>query len=324
MSDVKINESRVHFGPFFSVGLHRTLRIPETEGSFPLPPGLGLFPIFNVSDYAGREPQDWLLRGGGFIPMYQREALWIGFDAPRWRPVAVMVHVGGINAVSGQRYSNELRSDPQNYVVCPDQVWLDGVNAGEGVIRQFVAMPLGQGYSVEAAITGHESVGGIQIKVFQPKAGLFPDKPPRQVQEDKIRPMASPLIGGAKMGLGAGGRMKQKIYPDRHGIDTWDPENCSEIEIQILNSDYFEQVTGQKPPPTPINAEKYTEYGLPWFDLYDEGKEDVGAPEILKNIKTISQTDKERGERGPTNAPLKIDDDQILKLPPNESPKRGS
>jgi hypothetical protein len=35
-------------------------------------------------------------------------------------------------------------------VVCPDQPWLDGINAGDGYIRQFVAMPLGMGYTAKS------------------------------------------------------------------------------------------------------------------------------------------------------------------------------
>ena len=37
----------------------------------------------------------------------------------------------------------------QNYCVLPKQPWLDGINYGDGYIRQFVAMPLGKGYTVE-------------------------------------------------------------------------------------------------------------------------------------------------------------------------------
>ena len=45
-------------------------------------------------------------------------------------------------------------------------------------IRQFVAMPLGSGYTVEGQITGAEEFGGIQILAFEPKPGRFPDAPP--------------------------------------------------------------------------------------------------------------------------------------------------
>lgn len=306
--------SRVKFGPYFSVGFQRTLRLPDDGSSYPLPPGLGVFPIFKVDDYRDRVPREWRDRGGLFIPMYQREALWLAFDAPAWRPSAVMVQLGGVNAVSGQVDSRRLSDNPQNYVVCPDQVWLDGINAGEAMIRQAVAMPLGQGYTVEAAITGAESKGGIQLRVYAAKPGLFPDNPPPAA--DVVRPMAFMKAprGGAMMGLGAGGRMSQKIYPDEHGIDTWDAGNFGEIEVHILNSEWFEEITGQPPPPTPVDAAAYTEHGLSWFALYDESRADVAPPRELKNVKTIAQRDDERGESPGPASRLEIQDDQIRKI----------
>ena len=69
-------------------------------------------------------------------------------------------------------------AESQDYVVCPDQPWLDGINAGDGYIRQFVAMPLGMGYTVEGQVTGEEKFGGMQIEVFEAKPGRFPDRPP--------------------------------------------------------------------------------------------------------------------------------------------------
>lgn len=93
------------------------------------------------------------------------------------RPFAVQIYVGGVNAVSG-----ELRTDDQSktlrrltkmankesiqdYIVAPEQLWLDGIADKQGSVRQFVAMPLGSGYSVEAQITGRDEVGGIQLMV---------------------------------------------------------------------------------------------------------------------------------------------------------------
>ena len=45
----------------------------------------------------------------------------------------------------------------------PKQPWLDGFSIGEGLIRQFVAMPLGNGYTVEEQLTGKAYIGGIQV-----------------------------------------------------------------------------------------------------------------------------------------------------------------
>jgi hypothetical protein len=79
--------------------------------------------------------------------MDQSEALWISFSARV--PCAVKIAAGKINAVSGAAWPAELHSEPQDYVVVPGQPWLDGFSVGAGLTRQFVAMPLGAGDSVE-------------------------------------------------------------------------------------------------------------------------------------------------------------------------------
>jgi hypothetical protein len=145
MLRVSIEADRVRVGPRFAVHYQRTLRIPDDGKTYPLPPGLGPFPVHRVRDYADRVPASWKEHGGVFLPMYQREALWLAFDAAPWKPNAVQVGVGGVNAVSGEAWDERLRADPQNYLVCPEQPWLDGINTGDGRVRQFVAMPLAPG-----------------------------------------------------------------------------------------------------------------------------------------------------------------------------------
>jgi hypothetical protein len=303
MLKVRIADDEIRIGKRFSVAFQRTLRIPDDGGTWPLPPGLGRFPLLRVADLAGRVPAGWKRRGGAILPMYQSEALWLAFDGASWKPNAVQVGIGGVNAVSGGAWDEGLSADPQNYLVCPDQLWLDGINAGAGVIRQFVAMPLGTGTTVEAQLTGREEVGGIQIRAFEPKPGRFPDKPPRAEPEITLESMA-PMMSPA-MGLGAGGRMQQKIYPDPYGLDTWDPGNSGEVFVHIVNSEQYEELTGHPPPPTPVSAAAYTEHGLPWFALYEEDKGDVAASRRLTGVKSVREKEAERG---------KVKDEETVKI----------
>ena len=96
------------------------------------------------------------------LPIYQREAMWLSFNASE--PTALQVGVGKVCAVSGLPWIEHLVGDPQNYVALPDQPWLDGINAGDGFIRQFVAVPLGSGATVEGQVTGQETHGGVQLR----------------------------------------------------------------------------------------------------------------------------------------------------------------
>lgn len=318
MLNVTIETHRIRIGPRFSISLQRTLRIPDDGKTYPLPPGLGVFPLSKIEDYQDRVPAAWREQGGAFMPMYQREALWLGFDAAPWKPSAVKVSIGKINAISGESDDDRLHATPQDYVVCPPQLWLDGINSGDQRIRQFVAMPLGQGYTVEAALTGSEEVGGIQIVVFDPKPGRFPDEPPAPNAGPPGRMQPMRMASMQTMGLGAGGVMRQKIYPDPYGIDTWDQDSANRVVVHLVNSEHFREITGTDPPATPIDAEVYTKHGFPWFELYDESRGDVPSPERLTTVKTIAEHDRERGTNPAGQDSLEVPDTQIKKIEPKE------
>lgn len=166
-----------------------TLRIPDDGGEYPLPPSLGAMEIHRVDE------------GEFVVPMRRAEALWLSFGAPWWKPHVLKVGIGGIDAISGKTFSSQtLMTDPQDYVVVPNQPWLDGINAGDGFIRQFVAVPLGEGLTVEAQLTGTEEQGGLTLSMFAPRPGRFPEEPPaREMQSMGDMVVASP----PPMGLGA-------------------------------------------------------------------------------------------------------------------------
>jgi hypothetical protein len=308
MLNVTLKEHLIHVGDRFALSLQRTLRIPNDGRTYPLPPGLGMFPVFKASDFPDHLPSSWLRENNFFIPMYQREALWLGFSATAWKPNAVMIAVGSVNAISAETEFEYLHGNPQNYVVCPHQPWLDGINSGKGSIRQFVAMPLGSGCTIEGNITGEEKYGAIQIKVFEPKPGLFPDQPPVIKENGPVRSAGIPST--ATMGLGAGGQMKQKIYPDPYSLDTWDIDSFGEMTIHIVNSKIFQTISGERCPPTPVDTAAYAKSGLPWFDLYDESEGDVVSPEDFANLASIEDTDKSEESD--------IDQSRIHKLDKND------
>jgi hypothetical protein len=310
MLTVAIENTAIRIGPHAAVSFHRTLRVPDDGHDYPLPPGLGTLPVFRVADYAPRCPADWPTTGGAFIPLYQCEALWIGFHGPHWRAQAVKVAAGGINVLSGRQDTPRLSADPQDYIVCPDQPWLDGINVGQGHVRQFVAVPLGSGATIEGALTGRETRGGLQLTVFEPRPGRFPEQaPPAATPLDAAtggppRPMGAPL-----MGLGAGGRLQQKIYRDPYGIDTWDPDNRVRVDVHMLNSHQFRAVTGEPPPPSPVDAASYTAHGLPWFRHYEEDREDIPPSDTLAEVTTVGT---DGGEVNAGGAPtLAIADTQV-------------
>ncbi len=97
------------------------------------------------------------------LPMYQSEAMWLNFTAYSDYPFALKVAAGKVNAATGEDWEDGLHRGPQDYLLVPGQPWLDGYAVGKGVIRQFVAMPLGEGYTAEEQIHGTAEHGGVQL-----------------------------------------------------------------------------------------------------------------------------------------------------------------
>ncbi|KAG9004744.1 hypothetical protein FRB94_002166 [Tulasnella sp. JGI-2019a] len=246
----------------------------------------------------------------------------------------------------------------QDYVVVPDQPWLDGFVSSDSEVRQFVAKPLDTGETVESQVTGSDKLGGLQLELtpsfetnftavtgadyrlldgldtpqivglsigtqvtLEGKAtcshrmcrtlgdlmsllgtGIDPNgvtldmylqnasprsdqrqfielKDNRTLSDYNIGPNSTlylilRLRGGGypikMLGLGAGGKIKQKINKDTQDPQIWDLESTTLINIQILNSLDFSHVTGYQAPPTPITPGMYRDQGVPWFKLYDD------------------------------------------------------
>jgi hypothetical protein len=237
--------------------------------------------------------------------------MWLSFDSAPWKPSAATVAVGRVNAVSAGPWPGALEASPQNYLVCPPQLWLDGINAGDGYVRQFVAMPMGQGATVEGQLTGVEAHGGLQIRVYDPKPGRFPNEPPPEYRRrgGPQGPMA--LSAFAPMGFVPGGRIEQKVLEDEHGLDTWDPDQFGTLVVHVLNSAQYRAVTGREAPPSPVDAATYTKHGFPWFRLYEE-RADVPAADPFAGLTSIADLPDSTG--APADAPFVVSPTQIVGL----------
>jgi hypothetical protein len=148
------------------IEFYRTLRIPDDGKEYPLPAGLGQFPLFSVKNLEEKLPAAVRRVGGVVLPMYQREAMFIYFSQHRDSTCALKVSVGNVNAITGSTLNGGLDAKEQDYCVVPKQPWLDGICTEKGVVRQFVAVPLGSGKTIEEQVTGRADHGGIQIEVF--------------------------------------------------------------------------------------------------------------------------------------------------------------
>lgn len=157
------------------ISLMRTVRVPEDQSNYDLPPGLGRFPVFNMKPFSDRLPASMVAQGGLFFPMYQMEAMWINFEPSPKTKYAIRPFLGGVNGITGEAAISDMTSllrrmnslgPEQEYIVVPDQKWLDGIATSPGIVRQFVAAKpapfprekrLSKSERTEAAVTGSTS-----------------------------------------------------------------------------------------------------------------------------------------------------------------------
>ncbi len=342
----KIKQSSLTIGGL-GINFQRTCRVPQGKINS-LPAGLGSFPLYRVNDFKQGVPRDWQA-DAYFFPMYKQEAMWINFQRGYMeQPKAVIIGAGNINAISGKPFdpskdklSGKISAKKgfdikleimQNYLVVPPQPWIDGWKAEDGKVYQFVAAEMGSGETVEGQITGEETIGGIQVIVYNPLPGqnLIPETRPNEYIEGGAWSFSelydsSDTLGGLHigsimkccvadagamsfnssaergilrrssasrsvqaMGLGRGGEISQKIYPDPYGIGVWDQRPREVSRIYMVSSSDFQQITGNAAPPTPVTYKKYQELGLPWFELYDEKRSDSKGYSVFKKLKPVS------------------------------------
>ena len=194
------------------------------------------------------------------------------------------------------RYHQRLAAGGQDYVVAPPQPWLDGINAGDGFIKQFVAMPLGQGYTVEGQVTGEETHGGLQLVVFDPKPGRFPDEAPHV---DGMRARRAGVDGARVRARGGGARRwgwprvggcgssstRTRTGWTRGTRRTSAACTCTSPTAR-LDADHRRAAAADAG-----RRRAYVAAGLPWFDLYDDHLGDIGASGVLAGVKSVGELD---------------------------------
>jgi hypothetical protein len=335
----------VHPNAKVTIAFMRTLRIPDDNKEYPLPPGLGTFPVRHVDDFKDRIPAKWKEHGGVMIPLFQSEALWLSFQGnyvgenETYYPFAIKIATGKRSAITGDEWASELRE--KDYCVVPKQPWLDGFVVEGGTVRQFVAAPLGMGFSAEEQITGKAEHGGLQIEVMPMKREAFDRRFPKRERKtgggilrsagmkgeisesatmdymcesfDMERGLAY-AAAAPDMGLAPGGRMKQEVYEDPYDFADWDREQHGRCFVHLSNSLAWRAITKHEPPTTPYTAKHYSNYGLPWYDYYDDGKA-LAATETNKALKSVMIMGFQKGFGIlPENEPVEFKSDQVVTL----------
>ena len=299
----------VHKKAQCSVKFSRTLRVPDDQRHYLVPPSLTPIAPNRVDDYVECLPKDWRRRGGVFLPLYQAEALSLSFSGDY--PFAIKIGAGKINTITGEPWQNELSPERQDYLVSGRNRFHDGFVVGQQEVRQFVAMPLGEGYTAEEQLTGLAQHGGLQILAYPMKVEAFrtrfgawadSDDEYRSLDINLCRP-GKARTENAEMGLAPGGLVKQKTLRDPYGYDAWDQTRWERCFIHLLNSRQYHAVTGVKLPYPPPGVRDYKNWRLPWYHHYSEGEPVEGTGILAKLASVATWFKAKHGQPLPDNDP---------------------
>jgi hypothetical protein len=89
------------------------------------------------------------------------------------------------------------------------------------------------------------------------------------------------------MGLGVGGSMRQEVYRDERPLSDWSAAPAGRVFVHLVTPPEWRRITGEAPPPSPVDRAAYTRAGLPWYDYYDQDAEDLAPTDALEGVKPV-------------------------------------
>jgi hypothetical protein len=105
-------------------------------------------------------------------------------------------------------------------------------------------------------------------------------------EKEVVRLTKSRALGAGlkftEMGIGRGGKIVQKIYPDPYGLDIWQVEPSATLVTYLVNAKVFEQITWQKVP-EPVGHEMYQGH---WFGIKDSQHGDIAGTKQFSGLKS--------------------------------------
>ena len=219
--------------------------------------------------------QCWLPTSAVLFPVHPWETLAIHFDG-RY-PLAARVAAGGIDVVTGTPAGSGLGRSPQNYFVTSTQRWLDGFLSEQGRIRQFVAVPSGQGLSAQEQIPGATPTSAtLQMEITPLRPSSYFERHIRRGIPTKLSEVIFELVDQARqtrpertlrlrasgsglaviptLGIAAGDSQMQPVYEDRYDLSDWDTARTVPVTFVLCAAHAWCSLTGDRLPPCPPRA----------------------------------------------------------------------
>ena len=149
------------------------------------------------------------------------------------------------------------------------------------------------------------------------KAEWFEELFARRDGDELHADMESPSclkLEDASMGLAPGGTMKQEIYEDSYGLDSWDQRHSHRCFVSLVNSTQWLAITSERPPTKAPTARDYTRAGLPWYDYFGGDQVALKATKQLAGVSSVSALGSAKGDHPLPGNDLLMADPTVVTL----------
>lgn len=152
---------------------NRSWQVPLKPGQWPAASFKGMAPLAAwPADVSKAGDQDRLY----LAAIAPHDGFWLGFEAEPGMNFAISIDVDGRNALSGELgWSHSLLHNPRNFLLIPDQPWLDARVGSDGKLQ-----PLIPDFEDGVGPMGFAAGAEIRLAVYPiPSADLEPEQPPQ-------------------------------------------------------------------------------------------------------------------------------------------------
>ena len=238
---VALESRQMRLGSGLKVSFQRAQQLTKPAGK--VSPSYGALPI--AIDSRAAPAADLV------VPLDDEDAMWIGFVATSEEPVAVRVRVLApeqVDAVTGGKWVDAIAADPQNYVVCPGQSALHGVQIEPDCARQFARVAQTSNAVGIERLELTSICSRTDVRAVEAPHGPSPaDR--HEGRSTGIRRFDCPGV-------------PQTIVVDPHGLGFWSGARCT-VSIALVSPDEYSALTGE-PRLAPLDpADTYRGWRLP-------------------------------------------------------------
>lgn len=278
---LEVRASSVHMEAFAGVRLQRALRLPKgtppynsvRSDSFHIPR--------TINEHCNDPGLDWFMRSGEYvICTHSSESVTLEFLSPFAYPFAVVVSIGGLDALTGGEQIGTLSRTPQNYITLPCQNWLDAWLAPSGGTYDFTAPDPGLPDSDGLYRPFEDERDRITLGFIPMKAEAF-SRYCKEVDNNAGRPVygADDFAERFVETYLLSGRMRYEqekgdtwdagvVHPDPFDPDDWDATATQEVAVTLVRPSVWSTLMKEAVGEALFNRDVYDEAGVPWFEEY--------------------------------------------------------